>query len=292
MNELARRLLLYGGGIALGGGLLIAALTSRSDADVFTLLGSVDVQLRMAGSIPSVDKDGHELTSRTKMIEDARQHLDTVERLHPGMAVAAEFRGFAHSLRGEFAEAAAEYARARSCQDCGAEQRDVLAFNEARMLAKAGRNEQALAVFATHAADIDKRWAAQRGIEEAQILRAMHRDPEAEARLDGLCAGETVEPLTMLQAGIEYELLGRLGKAETTLRRASEHAPIADYHLARLKLRAGDVDTSLQLLGRATAAVPAEVRRKVQNEPEAWRALAADPRFQELTALRAAAPGR
>lgn len=45
--------------------------------------------------------------------------------------------------------------------------------------------------------------------------------------------------------------LGRTEKAETAYLTASGNVPIADYHLARLKLEQGDVDKSLELLGRA-----------------------------------------
>jgi tetratricopeptide (TPR) repeat protein len=292
MKELHKRSLLYGGALLIAAGLGIATANISNDADVYTLLGSVDVQLRLANGIPATDKQGNELTARTQMIADAEKYLATIEQLQPGMAIAAEFRGFAHMLRGNYAEAAAWYGKAGKCGDCGDEQRDVLAFNQARMLAKAGQGEAALQVFAAHKSTIDARWGAQRAIEEARILRDLRRPADAEGRLDAVMQGHGNEPLAALQSGSEYEQLGRLEKAEAAFRTASVDAPIADYHLARLKLRGGDVDRCLELLGRAAAAVPAEVRRMVQSEPEAWQAIEGNARFQELTSLRAAAPGR
>ena len=268
MKEVIQRSLLYGGAIAVLVGLGFAISNSKTDADVNTLLGSVDVQLRLAYGIPAVDKQGNELTSRTQMIVDAEKYLDTIDRIQPDMAVATEFRGFAHMLRGQYVEAAAAYGRARQCKDCTQEQGDVLAFNQARMLARAGEGEKALSVF------------------------QQNRKAEAERSIDAVVAAAAVEPMAWLQAGREYEQLGRTEKAETAYLTASGNVPIADYHLARLKLEQGDVDKSLELLGRAVAAVPAEVRRLVQEEPDAWRAVQANARFQELTVPRAATPGR
>ncbi len=292
MNHIQKRSLLYGSALVIAAGLGGAMANSSTEADVYTLLGSVDVQLRLAYGIPALDKQGKELSARTQMIADAEQHLVAVERLQPGMAVAAEFRGFAKMLRGDHAGAAAAYGVARHCQDCTPEQRDVLTFNQARMLAKAGQGEAALAVFGGAAAALDGRFGAQRAIEEAQILRNLGRKNEAEQRLDAVVQAANIEPMAALQAGIEFEQQGLLVKAEAAYQTAVAAAPIADYHLARLKLRQGDVDKSMELLGRASVALPAEVRRLAQDEPDAWQGVAANARFQELTSLRAAAPGR
>lgn len=292
MKEIIQRSLLYGGAIAVLVGLGFAISNSKTDADVNTLLGSVDVQLRLAYGIPAKDKQGNELTSRTQMIVDAEKYLDTIDRIQPNMAVATEFRGFAHMLRGQYVEAAAAYGRARQCKDCTQEQGDVLAFNQARMLARAGEGEKALSVFQQNAAALDRRFGGQRAIEEAAILRSLNRRADAERSIDTVVAAAAVEPMAWLQAGREYEQLGRTEKAESAYLAASGAFPIADYHLARLKLEQGDVDKSLELLGRAVAAVPAEVRRLVREEPDAWRAVQANARFQELTVPRAATPGR
>ncbi|MBM4060747.1 MAG: hypothetical protein FJ265_06595 [Planctomycetes bacterium] len=292
MNDVPKRALLYGGALVAAGG-LIAALAARStDADVATLLNSADVQLRFAYGMPAADKQGQELPARTQMIADAVRNLEAVERLQPGLAVTAEFRGFAHMLRGDCLAAASAYARARDCGDCGDEQRDVLAFNQARMLARAGRGEQALAVFARHGAAIDARWPNQRAVEEAGILAGLGRGAEAERRLEDVLRAEPLDPVAALRAGQQFAALGRLDRAESAFASAAATEPIADYHLGRLKLQQGQVDTAMELLERAAAARPAEVRRLVANEPDAWRAVATDARFQALTSSRPAAPGR
>lgn len=292
MNELHKRALLYGSAVVVLGGIGAAAKFAHADADVSTLLSSADVQLRMAYVLPAVDKHGKVMTSREEMIGSAEAQLGDVERIQPGMATTAEFQGFAHMLRGQFEQAAAAYERARRATDCQDEQRDVLAFNQARMLAKAGQRQQALAVFAASGKALDARYGHQRALEEAAILREMGRRADAVQRLDGVLRDSAAMPLASLQAGVEYLELGLEDQAEQALQRAAADVPIADYHLARLKLQRGEVDTCMQLLARANAARPAEVRQRLSEDAAAWSTVSADARFQQLVGSQPAAPMR
>jgi tetratricopeptide (TPR) repeat protein len=205
--------------------------------------------------------------------------------------VTIEFRGFAHMLRGEFAEAAECYRAALGARDCLAEQRDVLAFNQARMLAQAGNRQQALEVFAANAAALDARFGHQRLLEEATILRQLGRRVDAERQLDRVVRRGDATAVARLQAGLEYVELGHIDKAEAAFLVAKRDIPIAEYHLALLKLRQGDVDTSFELLARAFEARPAEVRQMLDQQADAWSAVVADTRFRQLTSP-AASPGR
>jgi tetratricopeptide (TPR) repeat protein len=292
MNELQKRLMLYGSALVLLAGLGIAMKLGRADADVMTLLSSADVQLRLAYAIPAHDGAGKELGTRSELITQAEQYLATVERVQPGMAVTAEFRGFAMMLRARFQDAAQHYRRARACQDCTAEQGDILAFNEARMLAKAGSREQALTLFEQQASAFDSRFGHQRALEQAAVLRQMGRRLDAEKLLDGVAKDGTAAPMASLQAGEEYARLGHASKAEAMFVRAAGSVPIADYCLARLKLQQGDTDSCLQLLERVAKVQPAEVRRRLREESDAWQAVAREARFQELCSTPLAAPGR
>lgn len=292
MNELQKRSLLYGIGALVLGGLGTVWGVGRAGADAMTLLSSADVQLRLAYGIPAQGRDGKALSSREAMITDAERHLVEVERMQPGMAVTAEFQGFAAMLRGRPADAAAAYRRARGCGDCGEEQRDVLLFNEARMLAEAGNREQAVALFERHAAALDARFGHQRAIEQAGILRELGRRQSAEHLLDGVMRDEAALPMAALQAGQQYERLGHTDKAAAMFARAAAAVPIADYDLARLKLQQGDVDSCLQLLERVAAVQPAEVRRRLREESDAWQAVAGEARFRELCSSPPATPGR
>lgn len=292
MSELLSRIGLYGTGAALVAGLAIATHGMQADADVNTLLSSADVQLRMAYVIPEHDKAGLPLDSRKTMILAAEEHLKTVDRLQPGMACTAEFRGFARMLQGDYQGAAGFYAQARQAADCTAEQRDVLAFNQARMLAQAGLGQEALAVFAAHAPALDARFGQQRLIEEAQILVQIGQVDRARQQLLDLVGRADLEPMAGLQAAQILEQAGILAEAELAYARQQQDIPAASLGLARLKLQAGEVDTALALLERAVAAAPAEIVRLVHQDAAVWEPVRADARFQRIVEGRSATPGR
>jgi len=292
MNEPMSRVLLYGGAVLAIAGIGIAWVNTSTDADVMTLLSSADSQLRMAHAIPSVDQEGKRLDKRDNMIVHAIEQLEKVERIEPGMACTAEFRGFAHMLQGKFVDAAACYEDAKAREDCGDEQRDILSFNQARMLAQGGQLEQALQVFESNKVALDSRYGHQRRLEEASIMRQLGRTDEAIDRLDIVMKDDAAMPLARLQAGREYSELGLFEPAKVALESIQNEIPIADYYLAQLKLRQGQVDICIELLERASKARPTEVRRMLRDEADAWSAVAQDARFQELSKLVPASPGR
>jgi len=292
MSDLLSRFGLYGTGVVIVVGLAIATHQMEADADVNTLLSSADVQLRMAYVIPEVDKAGVPLDSRKTMILAAEEHLKTVERLQPGMACTAEFRGFARMLQGDYQGAAGFYASARQARDCTADQSDVLAFNQARMLAKAGRGEEALQVFAKYATSLDARFGQQRQIEEAQILFQLGRGDRARQQLAEVLGRVDLEPMAGLQAAQILEESGNLVEAERAYAQQQQEIPAAVLGLARLKLRASEVDTALALLERAVAAAPAEVARLIHQDAKTWDPVRADARFLRIVEGRSATPGR
>jgi|GEM_PF-3345029 len=292
MKESTSRWMLYGSAAALIGAVAVAWANTDTEADVMVLLSSAEVQLQAAYMTPAEDLDGAELSARRALICSVVEHLESVERRRPGMAVTAEFRGFAHMLQGEHLQAAACYARARGCDDCGGEQRDVLTFNEARMLAEAGHREQALAVFDARKSALDERYGTRRCLEEAKILVDLGRADEAVQRLRLVTAGSVATPMARLDVGQMYWELGLHEDAYGVWEGVSSEAPIADYYLARLKLGQGDVDSSLELLGRAYEARPAEVRQRLRKDADAWSAVNHDDRYRLFVGSQAAPIGR
>ena len=77
MNEIQKRALLYGGALAAIGAIGAAWANTSTDADVMTLLSSVDVQLRMAHGIPDHDAQGRplDMSARSDMIAQAELFL-------------------------------------------------------------------------------------------------------------------------------------------------------------------------------------------------------------------------
>lgn len=292
MNAASRRLALYGTAVAVAVGLVWSTARAEADVDVHTLLSGAEVQLRFAHRMPETGKDGLPLTARADLVATAEQFLAGVERVQPGLATAAELQGFAAMLRGDYTAAAAGYRRARACADCGDEQRDVLAFNEARMLAQAGDLLGALGLFGQHGAAFDARFGRQRQLAEAGALRQLGRAGEAAARLEAVIADPAAQPNERLEAAQALLALGATAPAEQALAATACDEPISEYFLAKLKLQRGEVDSSLDLLERASAALPAEVKRLLREEADVWSAVAANGRFQKVSDAEPAAPAR
>jgi len=97
--------------------------------------------------------------------------------------------------------------------------------------------------------------------------------------------------MARLQAGRVLLEIEQDQLAETTLAGVRADLPIADYYYARLKLRAGDFDTCVESLARVLDARPAEVRRLVTRDAEAWSGVQ-DERVQRLLEPQPASPGR
>lgn len=292
MNALHRRLALYGAAAAALGGLGIFALVAPAEADAMTLLGGADVQLRLAYSMPAVDKEGKPVSTRKDLIDAAIGNLERVASLGAMPASTAEMRGFAASLQDDFVGAADWYDKARSCPDVEAEQKDVLAFNQARMLAKAGRPEAALACFARHAEALDRRFGHQRAIEEAAILADAGRRDEAGTRLAKVVKAADADVGARLQAGEVYARMGDVNEATNVLVQVAPEAPFANYVLAKLKLQRGEVDSGLDLLAKASNALPTEVKRALREDAHVWSVAAADVRYQAIAGTQPAAPAR
>ena len=111
-------------------------------------------------------------------------------------------------------------------------------------------------------------------------------------RLQLVTADSAATPMARVDVGQMYWELGLHEDACGVWEGASNEAPIADYYLARLKLGQGDVDSSLELLGRAYEARPAEVRQRLRKDADAWSAVNHDDRYQLFVGSQAASPGR
>ncbi|MBM3963146.1 MAG: hypothetical protein FJ306_14790 [Planctomycetes bacterium] len=241
--------------------------------------------------MPAQDKDGKPFGARADLITAAVDNLVRLERMGAAPACTAEMRGFAASLQGDFSGAADWYARAQASSDVEAEQKDLLAFNQARMLAKAGKADAALACFSRHAASLDQRYGHQRTLEEAGILAGAGRRSEAEERLAKVVAADT-DAAARLQAGQVYAQLGAVAEATTVLSQVAGEAPFANYLLAKLKLQRGEVDSSLDILAAAAKALPTEVKRALREDAHVWSVAAADARYQAIAGTPPAAPAR
>jgi len=290
MRDKTRRIWFYGTAAVVLGGLIYGGFVYGARPGVGTLLSSADIQLRLAHGIPALDADGRPVAARCELLDQAEVNLEGAMEQAPDSPIVAEFQGFLRQLRGDWRGAAGEYRRARTLPACRPDQRDTLIFNEARALDRAGDPAAALAVFMDCGGQLQERFVLQQAIEEVGLLRQLGRGEEALQRLQRAAASD--EPVAWLQAALGYEDLGRADLAVGLLGRAVDTIPVAQYHLARLKLLEGDVDISLKLLESAAKAVPAAVSRLVRMDEDVWQVVAEDERFRQLVAPATAAPGR
>ncbi len=291
MNPQLRRALLYSVATPVLAALIYGGFVYRASPDLGTLLGSANVQLRLAMGMPAKDRGGEPLAAREQLLASAARYLEQAHQLDPESPIVAEFEGFLAGQRGNPRDAAAHYRRARGLPGCTVDQRDTLVFNEARMLSSAGDDKAGLAVLTASAGSMRGEYRSQCAIERAGMMHRLGRDEDACGEIAMILQGNE-PPLTWLQAGRLYAQMGRVAEAEAALVRASTEVPIADYDLARLKLASGDVDTSLRLLERATKAARAEVGRLLREDAAAWQAVAEDARFRALNEPDTATPGR
>jgi tetratricopeptide (TPR) repeat protein len=294
-----RRALLYGIAVPIGGALLWSRFCWEPLPEFGQLLSQINANLRLANSIPATDSDGKPVPAREQMLAAAERDITIALRCDQVSAVLAEFEGFAKSLRGDYVDAAACYRRAQSMPDCSDEQRAVLAFNEARMLRRTGKLQDAMSVLEAAQPRMTAGYAEQCMLERAEIAASMSRNENAENANSRSRALELLtavmrsdRPVAWLQAGDVYASLGANAEADAAWARASSAVPIADGRRARLKLAEGDADTALQLFERAAIAAPAEMRRLVREDPAAWQAIAEDARYRQLVDSSAAAPVR
>jgi hypothetical protein len=145
-NERARRIALYGAALVAFVGLGYGGFVWNPEAEVGTLLGAVDSQLRFAAAMPTHDKDGQELSTRKTLLDSSREMLERVERQSPRDPIAWEYKAYLAWLEGDAAASAQIYGTARTFADCTAELQRCFLLNEARMWATAGDRARAVAV--------------------------------------------------------------------------------------------------------------------------------------------------
>ncbi len=292
-HDLRRRVVGYGLVAVAAGALVWAGWLRTAEADFGTLLGSAEVHVRLASSMPARDGSGSPVAAREQLLDQAEEYLRRADAVARGNPLVGELGAMIRYLRGAPAEAAAQYARTRALPECSATQRSQLAINEARMHLLAGQPAQALALVAPDgpitAADQD---AA--AVERMRALQDLGRRDAALALARQLADSTTAEVPYRLAAAETCERLGEAAAAERIYTGLHPAAPAATYGLARLKIAQGAADTALELLETAFARDARQTRALVRADERLWLGLAPDARFQKVFGARAAAarPGR
>jgi len=285
-----RRIWGYPLSVAALAGLVYGGFFYSPDPDLATLQSSVDVQLKLAWSIPAVDRDGKPLTERQEMLDEARATLDTIERVQPGLPSTLEYRAFLARIEGRTDDAVAHYRELRDHPDCDERLWSSAFFNEARALDDGGRTEDALAIMREASPRFTAEMQEEAGLYTAALLHKLGRTADAVAQADALAQGATIGPMTAVRAGRMLEDMGDPQLAEAAYAAAGERHGTALYYRSRLKMREGETDTALGLLERAVAESPAQVRRILDEDQDTWQGVAGTARFEEIRSDPEAVP--
>jgi tetratricopeptide (TPR) repeat protein len=289
-----RRAVLYGTALVLAGGLVYGGFVFEAQPDVLTVLGNVDMALKVAHTLPEFDKTGKRLAYRDGEIARAEALLRGIEEREPGLAITIEMQAFARFLRGDWAEAAGLYRRSLSGKEADLSRRTNILLNVAEMEIGAGNTAGALEAL-DRIAD-QPGFRIQAATCRARALQKAGRTEEAVAALHSVASVTTEDPVQLLECG---RLLGELGDTETAVAVIEAAVPgtgeVGLYYLARLKFKAGESDMALTALVKAHQTGPGFVNDALRRDREIWEPLRTDPRLERLlgeSARETAAPGR
>jgi tetratricopeptide (TPR) repeat protein len=284
----------YGVSGALLGGLIWAGFVHVGDADVGTLVGSAEVQLRLAMAMPASDKHGRPVPAREQLLDEVGAILDRIDAQGPRPFEALELRAYLAYAEGEPERSAELYRQALVHPGCAAEYRADLQLNRAGMLARAGDVERALRELREAEAAMTAGHRSRSRLRQAEILHAAGRRGEAREAVLTIVADDAAGSVPWAAAGRALEALGDPEAAQRAYGRAAAEDPIANYHLGRLKVAAGEIDNGLTFLERAAAVAGPRVRALVREDGAIWQPCADNARFQSVmqTSESAAPPGR
>ena len=293
MDDTKKRILGYGSGLLAAGVLSYLGFIQSHSAEVETLVGSAEVQIRLAASIPAIDKHGKPTAARVDLVRRVRQCLDDAEAQRPDYPPARELRAQLLYLEGRYADAAAVYGWLRRCESSTPRQRDVFVLNQSRMLRAAGDAKAAELALNAHGQGFLTENAAKSQIERAHVLMDLGRKSEAVEAMARLAA-EAEAPMVLLAAGRFLEAQGQVKAADTAYQKAARTEPLADYYRARLKVRNAEYDIGLDLLERVMRVAGPRVRVLLRQDHKTWTPCRRSKRFSDLLGpvSRPAHPGR
>jgi len=285
VDDTKKRILGYGSSMLIAGALGYVAFVRQVRADVDTLVGAAEVQVRLAASMPA---DG-----RADLVRQTHEFLDNVEAQQADNLPARELRAQLFYLEERYGDAAAMYGWLQDSESATPQQRDLFALNRSRMLRAAGDASAAERVLNEHGPRFLEESAADSQIEKARVLAQLGRESEA-LEIIGRLAASAQAPMVLLTAGTFLEHHGMLAMADTAYQKAAGKDPLADYYRARLKLRESAYDTDLDLLERVMRAAGPRVRVLLQQDREAWAPCARSKRYKDLLGpvSKPARPGR
>lgn len=291
MNDIAKRIAGYGIGTAVVAGLTYAAFVRETDADAMSLLSSANAQLSLAQNFPAEDRDGTPNEVRARMLREVCDLIKRARVEEPDLHAGVQLEAHLSWTHGDYREAAVLFHEAQTSRDATPETVVIDRLNEARMWRAAEDPEKALEVLAQLSGFlVSQAMLAQ--VQQALVLVELERPAEAVA-IAKRVAHSCTDAGLLIDVGRLLESQDETVDAEVAYRNAAESVPLANYYVARLKIRGQEFDTSVGLLKRAIAADTRRVGVMLKRDAETWQAVRDDTRFKDLiSSASAATPGR
>lgn len=290
MNPSLVRFTVYPTAAAIVGALGWVAFGYRAEADFATLIGSASIHAELAASIPADTPKPEGQALRKKLIADAYGWLARAERVESDSSAACQIRAFLASTEGRPLDAAMLYRKCRTLENCTPEQHAPLAMHEARALSNAGRFGEALEVLAQSTGDLAEDQRPARDLLRARILWRGGQHDAAIGAIEAVVAVGVEGSESCREGASMLEAMGAYGPSEAAWRKSETVAELEQYHVARLKVRAGDVETARETLERAAGSGNPEVLRRMTQDDRLWIAALGEKRYQELSGSAASEP--
>lgn len=293
MSETSKRVFGYGLGAAAVGALVYSGFFHETDADFMTLISSARTQFQLAASMPPTGKDGQPSAFRTDLLDEAEVQIRKAQRQHGKDILVFESFAMLAYLRGDYMASASWWAKGLDAENVTPEVRQTIILNQARMLRFAHRTEQAVALLEAKEDSFSGENRALSQVEKMLCLDVAGR-PQDAVQVAKELGEKSEEPKALMEAAHYLVRSKQLAEADAVFARAASADPTANYYRARLKIRARQIDTGLDLLETALKEDPRRVRSMLSRDRESWQACAEHERFQKLTSPvnSAATPGR
>jgi tetratricopeptide (TPR) repeat protein len=282
MNESSRRLIGYPLAAMVAGGLVLCGLY-EAEADYGTLIGSATVHAELAMAIPADTKNVTARDLRVRLLEQASDWLARADAAEPAAALTDEVAAFIATARGDHALAALRYGRAAGRPDCTDAQRITMRLNQARALSNVGGFEQALAALGQLPRQLPPEVSRSARRLEARLLARAGRFADALRAARQVAGQSPSAPAEIVETAALFEELGDATAAESLYRQIPDDMASVNYYLARLKLRAGRIDSAMELLERAVTISRPKVHGFLQRDRAAWDVCSGSERFRSLS---------
>lgn len=293
MNDTARRTIGYSLGSVVLTGLAYVGFVYDPGADPMTLLGSVEVHLKLASSFPQTDRKGNPNPLRANLMREAREFLAKAREQAPELFLGFEYEGWLRGLEGDYAGAAAMYNCAQSGEGATRTTKEADLLNEVRMWRAAKDPKRAIAAMDRWHGGFFAENASTSVIERMLALEDMG-DEKSAVELAVKMVSTCEEPMPLMDAGHYLQRVGKSDIAEQAYTKAAGTESLANYFLASLKVRGQQYDSALELLNRAVATDGRRVRVMLKRDAKIWKPVENDNRFMRLNlpVTEAAKPGR